>query len=713
MSSYKEYIGQNIAVFPCNRNKTPATANGFHDATTDPAKLDEMFRGRSELLPGIPTGDVNGIVVIDFDNKEHISIDQTIEIVTEEFGKLPETLTIATQSGGLHYYYLVDKTNTRTASKFLRKELPVDIRSNGGYVCGPDGSGLYAAIDDDGVFWTDLRSLCARLPDWIENFQKSQDENPHPEIETLPREEISEIRSALAFLDSSNLHEWLKMGYCLKSTRSPSAFHLWHEWSQKAKNYDPSKIEKQWKSLNEPSEVTIASLFYEAKKNGWVTTYPTNTPISALEIEEIDEKRNYDKAPFPPHLLEPPGIVGEMIDYINKSSKKRQPILALGAALAAAGTIMGQRFQTDQGLRTNLYILGVGESGCGKDAARSAIKKLFEVAGIGELAGTEDLASDSAVMTALEENPSQLFLIDEIGRFLKVTNQSSAKNSHLYNVISVLLKLYSSANQVFRGKSYADSSNKKVIDSPNLCIYGTTVPRSLFDGLSVENITDGFLSRFLIFESEDPDPKPSGRRRLATQVINAELINNVKEIFETERNVVDRGDLDRVSKVNPCVVRMVGDAESLALDYENFVYEKRKVIRKNKSLDNVYNRAPQFAEQIALIVAIGRNHLNPVIELDDMKYGIDLTNYLTDRMHFIALHHISNNELEAIFKKILNMVRGYGKNGITRSQFTRKTQYLHRNVREDILESLSASGQVKIAIMENGAQVIFPIKEKS
>ena len=216
----------------------------------------------------------------------------------------------------------------------------------------------------------------------------------------------------------------------------------------------------------------------------------------------------------------------------------------------------------------------------------------------------------------------------------------------------------------------------------------------------------------MIFESEDPDPAPSGRRKFATQLINFELVERVRAIYKTSRNVIDEGDMAKLDKVKPRVVDMTEDAENLAVDYEKFIHNKRKSIRKKGSLDNVYNRAAQFAEQIALIIAVGKNQSDSVIESDDMHYGINLINYLTDRMHFIAMHHISNNEFETVVKKIINMIREYGKRGMTRSQFTKKTQYLSRHVREDILESLATSGQIKIAVTETGGQIIYPIREK-
>ncbi len=52
-------------VFPCRANgKAPATAHGFHDATTDPNRIAEMFDNAPDANIGLAT---DGLVVIDLD----------------------------------------------------------------------------------------------------------------------------------------------------------------------------------------------------------------------------------------------------------------------------------------------------------------------------------------------------------------------------------------------------------------------------------------------------------------------------------------------------------------------------------------------------------------------------------------------------------------------------------------------------------------------
>jgi len=702
--THRDYTKQKIKVFACYKNKQPSTPNGFYDATDNNEILYYQFTKEAFLI-GLPTGAFNHIAVIDFDlYKDVRSIEEIKAGIEFDF---PETLNVQTQSGGLHYYYKIypERGHIPNLTKAFGDNVPIDIRGDGGYIIAPDGV-LYHPVDVEiedlkENFWQYL----ADAPDWLYNYKKPQSEAINF-IDSISDNEYKNLESALSVLASDDRDRWVNFGIALKNTGSGRAYELWDKWSRKSYKYNEDDQSEKWATFKPSGDITIASIFQLAQKSGW--DFP-DQQVSTINLEEIDERKNHEKIPFPKELLNPPGLIGEIIEHINRFSKKKQPILALAASFAASGAIMGQRFQTDQGLRTNLYILGVGDSSSGKEAARAAIKKLFEASGVGDMAGTEDLASDAAILTTIEKTPSQLFLLDEIGRFLKTTNQAGSKNAHLYNVISVLLKIYGSANQTYRGKAYADIEKQKVIESPNLCIYGTTVPSTLFEGLNVENITDGFLSRFMIFESEDPNPKPSGRKRMATTAVSENLVKKIREIIAMPKNYQVAGNLDK--SVNPLVVPMTPEAETLLNEYEELIYAKREELRKVDRINVIYGRTPQFAEQISLILAVGRNHKEPCIDTSDVNYAIKLVNYLSDRVHHISEHFIARNEHEHESKRVLNIIRTAGKRGITSSNLTRKTQNLKQHDRAGILDMLEESGQIKIA-MDGRTKYYYPLKIK-
>ncbi len=137
--------GKGKPVFPCKPDKAPYTPRGFKDATTDPARVTAMWtQYRGELI-GMPTGEESGTFVVDVDR---------LEALGELPHELPETLTIRTRSGGLHYYFNhVDGLTNRTGS------LPdgIDIRGDGGYVIVPPSEG----------YVIERRAPIAAAPSWL------------------------------------------------------------------------------------------------------------------------------------------------------------------------------------------------------------------------------------------------------------------------------------------------------------------------------------------------------------------------------------------------------------------------------------------------------------------------------------------------------------------------------------------------------------------
>lgn len=706
-----QYIAQGISIFPCNKDKSPTTINGFYNASCD--EYTSSLFNESNLI-GIPTGSKNNLIVLDFDINKKIpntdeidqrNIEQLIDEVIQNYGPLPDTFQVESMSGGRHLYFLLpENSNINSRTRFINKSLPIDIRGDGGYIIAPDGKNYIVYDDCENLEIKNLKSRCALLPEWILNIQKEK-KNEIIEVsknEILPKSEIIEIRSALSYIPADDRDNWVRIGISLKSTGSASAFGLWNEWSQKSDKYNPNDMEKRWAGFKPRGDLTLASIFHEAQKYGWVTTYDTNNKQQLIEVlsnntPNIDKiKKEFQKKPFPEELLNPTGLVGDIFHYILDKSIMPQPIFALSASLCAVGALAGRKVQTETGIRTNIYCLNVGGSGSGKEAPRKAIKELFFHAGCPEKACVEDLASDSAIITAMKETESQVFLLDEIGRFLESTRKGA---THLYNVVSVLLKMYSAADQVFHGKNYADETKKSLIVQPNLCLLGSTVPDVLYKGLNYESATDGFLSRMLIFETDNNRPRKQRDKNFLLKP-GKELIDKIISLNKKPVNMHPNGNLDHF---NPCpqVVKMTDNARDILYEFDDYIWNLRNKLENENRIEAMYNRVCQLSEQIALIVATGNNINDPIITEVEISYGICLAKYLADHMQFIVENYMAKNDYEHEVKRILNIIRTSG--CISLSEISKKTQNLQGYVRNDVIETLKESKQIKEHLSGNGA----------
>lgn len=389
-----------------------------------------------------------------------------------------------------------------------------------------------------------------------------------------------------------------------------------------------------------------------------------------------------DPGPFPEHLLSVPGFVGQVMAYNLATAHRPQPVLALAGAIALQAVLCGRKVRDRRGNRTNLQIVGIANSGAGKDHARQVAKLLLNDAGLSALEGTEDLASDSALISALVISPSSLFLFDEFGRFLR-TASDPRKNPHLYNVISTLIKLYTSANVAFKAKGYADSRQNKVIQQPCCVVYGTSVPEHLLESLTIESLGDGFVGRLMFFEAPgngtpcDPDyfPPPP------------ELVTEAKwwGSFSPGGNMAGVA----TAGMEPKLVQTTAEARAVFKQLVGVMETQQGGLGRS-----LWARAEQKACQLALVYACSACAENPVIDEAAARWACDLSHYLTRRMIWLAHTWVADSDFDRKQKKVLRMIRDAG-GRMTRHEVTRHLQRMPTRERAEVLANLVETGQIR------------------
>jgi putative DNA primase/helicase len=85
------------------------------------------------------------------------------------------------------------------------------------------------------------------------------------------------------------------MGMAIKSDMGESGFDIWNDWSQQSPVYSPRDARTTWKSINATGGVTLATLFYEAKQNGWASTEkfvpPTADQLEAQRKHRLEREQ--------------------------------------------------------------------------------------------------------------------------------------------------------------------------------------------------------------------------------------------------------------------------------------------------------------------------------------------------------------------------------------------------------------------------------------
>jgi len=134
-------------IFPLVPNsKLPAVKGWPEKATRDTETLKAWWSKHPDCNIGIcctQFGDDRALLVVDVDNKNGKSGDETILELEMEGKEFPPTLVQITPSGGRHLIYVVDKATSNSVEKIGKG---LDIRSHNGFIVGPGSvveSGTY------------------------------------------------------------------------------------------------------------------------------------------------------------------------------------------------------------------------------------------------------------------------------------------------------------------------------------------------------------------------------------------------------------------------------------------------------------------------------------------------------------------------------------------------------------------------------------------
>ena len=156
------YAAHSWPVFPCHvGQKTPATAHGYRDATTDEHQITRWFSRNPRWNLAIATG-APGPDVLDIDDHGPAGNGYAAFATLSKAGLLDGAAAyVRTPNGGLHAYFRgSDQRNGHLPAQHL------DFRSRGGYVLAPpslvDGKPyqLIRTVEADGALdWAEVTGL--------------------------------------------------------------------------------------------------------------------------------------------------------------------------------------------------------------------------------------------------------------------------------------------------------------------------------------------------------------------------------------------------------------------------------------------------------------------------------------------------------------------------------------------------------------------------
>lgn len=395
---------------------------------------------------------------------------------------------------------------------------------------------------------------------------------------------------------------------------------------------------------------------------------------------------------IPKHLLTPPGILGDITRQILDSARLPQPVFAVNAALMLVSTLLARRVQTPTGLRTNLYIISLGPTGCGKEHARNYIKNMLNELGRAEQLGGEDIASGQGLMARAAATPDALFQIDEFGDFLASAADKNAA-SYKVGILTNFMKLFSSTSSVVTGTEYANQkmNERQLIEFPCVNLHATGTDGVFYDALSGRHILDGYLNRIIVTQTDTARPE---KQRTIPQLKPAQPIIDWFEGIKTWLHKRG-GMLAENNAQNAIIVEFSKKAWQLfdALDDR---INKALEEHRGTGLDSLYVRVWEHAAKIALVCGCAK----PIPFVDEIEaaYAIDYVEHWTDGLVEAAKLRIADTDFGAMMNAILMRLKQAGEDGMTKGRLFnhKKLREIQPSLREQLMTALIENGEIQV-----------------
>lgn len=671
--------------------------HGLHDSTTDAEKVRDWFTRVPDANIGVPTGITHsGFVALDIDPRN--GGDATLAALTREYGELPKTAIQVTGSGGLHFLFKASERRIKSPGK------GIDAKDVGGYIVVAPSRHISGQV----YFWDgefDPLDGCAisEPPEWLRAdevpMRAAKIVNSSP-VGFLSDERISDIKRALAFLDSSKYETWIKVGMALYSTRSEQAFAIWDSWSQIAKNYDKN-LYRKWLTFAGTHSINVETIFYMAAQFGFVPSLNTILLNSASANEkyvsvEEDSCATQFKDKTPTQLLQIPGVLQEFVNYCNQTAPKPQPQFSVQAALALGSIVLGRSWRTINQNYTSLYFVNVGRSASGKEHARTAIESALMSAKLENLIGPAGYTSDSAVFSALLSQPAHITIIDEIGAMLG--NSKAAGNFHKRQSLDILTQAWGQLHGSLRplgystmtlAKRYRDDQEQKIIRNPAITLLGMTTPKTFYQALTEDAIEGGFLNRLIIVESHIG---PQVRNQAAQLDVPESVIQWCQAGALASSSSGNLAGIDLGPSL-PSLARVVDispRAQALFSEYESKCI-KNIAILEDEGLAEMEGRSVEKAMRIALILAASANIASPVVSEAHAQWAIQYVDHYTQQTIDSIRKNMVGSEFGRLKQAVLEVIeKGHRKGRTERelSQYSRAYKSLDLRFRRSIIEAL-------------------------
>jgi bifunctional DNA primase/polymerase-like protein/primase-like protein len=267
--------------------------------TKDPDEIRAYWQRWPHAAIGLPTGAVNGLLVLDIDTKagghEHDGR-ETLRALEIKHGTLPHTRRASTATGGMHIL-MRPPPGVAIPNSAGKLGPGIDVRADGGFIIAPPsirpGRGAYAWINHvriaDAPSWlVDLLTKDQKPPVALPSSEcieamlqvsgRGVSLDPHDNISYAPMSADDlelEIRVALSVVPSDEYDLWWRIGAAIFDGLGDSGYALFDEWSRESFKYGSRACERKWRDCTKIRSIRVDTVFWNADQHdrGWRTLY--------------------------------------------------------------------------------------------------------------------------------------------------------------------------------------------------------------------------------------------------------------------------------------------------------------------------------------------------------------------------------------------------------------------------------------------------------
>jgi len=646
-----EYAEQGYSIIPVDKGtKKPCIAwKEYQKRIATEEEIESWWEKYPEANVAIITGETSCLAVVDADSQA--GIDWMTKHCTR-------TTVYATTGKGKHAYYTYPY---HTAIKNAVRIAPdVDVRGEGGYVVAPPSihsSGKAYEWEIVGGGWDDLPEFKP-----VNGFKTLFTDEEQPKGGNL-NVNLSGVKTAPVNTGVE------------KGSRNNTLAQLAGKWSKAGLEFDEIEmLAKKWNSKNTPplgeSEIkaTLKSIWKRHVENDVVE-------IEALPISEMPLITETKEKQFPEALLHPGGLLEELMEYIEKNSAVSVPMFSLAGALSFLGAVMGQKVMTQTGLRTNLYCISIGASGSGKNGAIDTLPQLLRRTEAFQIQGPTELTSETAILSWIEKENKRncWFCLDEIGQVIKGMQNPASPQA---GIPRQLTSLFSSTDRPI-SKGYAVSANNIFVPWHHVSLYGATTKGRFWEGIRGEEVSDGFLARILVFQSDSDSPFPKAKKGFD---IPPSIIKKLNDIYNIQIDYDESiGNMPNLRTPIPNIIPFSDEAADIMDKFARYYHKLKNEKKDDESgISSIYGRAAEHATKIALIHAVSLEGSKiKEIGINSVKYACQLVQYLSEFIILALKNNIAETETASWKLKILKAIRD-----VMSKNKTKRPDYIGASLRD-------------------------------